>query len=63
MKIINPIYNIIFNMITPFPNVNDRSYGFILERLNSFVIYKLISDNKNIKFKQGKYVKLGDIFT
>jgi hypothetical protein len=63
MKIINPIYNIIFNMITPFPNVNDRSYGFILERLNSFVIYKLIADNKNIKFKQGKYVKLGDILT
>lgn len=63
MKLINPIYNILFSMIYPFPNVSDRSYGFILERLTSFIIFKMSLNNKNLKIKQGKYVKLGDLIT
>lgn len=60
MTLMTPIYNIIFNMIIPTHNVSDRSYGFILQRMNSFVILKMCMDNSNIKIKQGKYIKLQD---
>jgi len=63
MKLMTPIYNILFNMICPFPNTTDRAFGFILERMTSFVILKMQNNNKNLKIKQGKYIKLGDLET
>ena len=63
MKIIIPIYQIIFNMIYPFPNVADRSTSFLLGRITSFIILKMAQDDSNIKIKQGNYIKLGDIAT
>ena len=39
MKIITPMYNILFNSIYPFPNTTDRSVGFILERLTIYQNY------------------------
>ena len=63
IKLITPIYNIIFNMIYPFPNVANRAASFILERVTSFIIIYMINTNKNLELKQGNYIKLGDIVT
>ena len=63
IEIMTPIYNIIFNMIYPFPNVNDRSFGFILERMTTFVILQMLQKDRNIQIKQGNYEKLGDLIT
>lgn len=63
MQIIDPIYNILFNSIYPFPNTSDRSVGFILERLTTFVIMLMEQKNPALKIKQGNYVKLDDIVT
>lgn len=63
IEIIIPIYNILFSMIYQFPNVNDRSFGFILERMTTYVILQMMQENKNIQIKQGNYKKLGDIIT
>ena len=63
IKLITPIYNILFNMIYPFPNVANRAASFILERVTSFIIIYMINTNKNLELKQGNYIKLGDIVT
>lgn len=60
IKLITPIYNIIFSMIYPYPNVQDRSCSFILERVTSCIISMMQLQDDNIKIEQGKYVKLGD---
>lgn len=63
MNLMAPIYNILYNMIFPFPNTADRAVSFILERMTTFVILQMQKNNPNIKIKQGKYVKLGDLAT
>ena len=63
MEIILPIYNILFNMIYQFPNVSDRSFGFILERMTTYVILQIANLNSNVKIEQGNYIKLGDTIT
>ncbi len=49
---------IIFNMIIPFPNYQDRSYGFILERMSAYALFKMQALDKNLDIKQGKYLNL-----
>lgn len=58
MKIMSDIYNIVFNMIIPIQGYSDRSYGYILERMSSYVIMKMQVFDKELKIKQGKYLNL-----
>jgi hypothetical protein len=41
MNLMAPIYNILYNMIFPFPNTADRAVSFILERMTTFVILQM----------------------
>lgn len=55
-----PLLNILKTLIFPRPNTADRSASFILERLTTFALMFMAQVDKNLKIKQGKYLKLDE---
>ena len=59
-EMISTVYNIIFRMLRVFFNYSDRSYGFILERMNSFIIQRMLETDSSLKIDGLKYMPIGE---